>query len=92
MARPTDPETSTAAAQSLPLAALSPLQVRVLDQHYQHRTTGLIDEELCDLLRDQHPPTVIKRRTELVKAARLRDTGQRRQTRRNRAAVVWGYA
>lgn len=91
MARPTDPETSLAAARSLPPAALSPLQVRVLDMHYQHRVTGLIDEELCGLLDDQHGPTVVKRRTELVKAGRLRDSGGRRTTTRHREAVIWKY-
>lgn len=86
-ARTTDPPTSLAAGQSLSTEALSVMQEWVMCAHLEH--LGLTDEQMCELLPDFHPPSLIKRRGELAKAGLVVDSGRTRFTKRWRDAIVW---
>jgi hypothetical protein len=57
----------------------------------------MTDEHLCMTLADtQHEPVTVSgvrtRRSELVAAGRIVDTGRRQPTRTGRKAIVWALA
>ena len=97
-ARATDPETSHEAAASV--ARISDAQGFILKMLNTHGP--LTDEKLWDLY---HPADIQiyhfihmsisgarSRRAELVKAGLVRDSGERRETRSGRKAIVWEAA
>lgn len=87
-ARPTDPATSQVARPSA--RRRSTVRERVLERHRKWPTRGLTDDELCRLLPNITPGSVIKRRGELVADGLLEDSGRRRNVERTgRAAILW---
>lgn len=87
-ARATDPATSQVARPSASRRAQ--LRDEIMVQHRYHPHRGMTDDELCALLPEITPGSVIKRRGELVTAGLLEDSGERRPVRRTgRAAIVW---
>ena len=87
-ARLTDPATSHVARPSA--ARRNLVRDAVIVAHRHRPMTGLTDAELCDLLPDITPGSVIKRRGELVADGLLVDSGHRRPVpRTGRAAIVW---
>ena len=92
-ARNTDPETSHAAAASVTLETLTQTQALVLQMLQTHG--AMTDEQLCmRIADDQRSPVSVSgvrtRRSELVAAGKIVDTGQRVPTRTGRQAIVWG--
>jgi hypothetical protein len=88
--RPTDPPTSHAVAvgNTEHRARIRP---DVLRQHQLH-PDGLTDDQTAELLPDDHPPSLVKRRGELVRDGVLVDSGRRLPTRRSSMAIVWVLA
>jgi hypothetical protein len=97
-ARPTDPETSKAAAHRVEDATV--VQQRVVTLYRQH-PEGLTDEELIALyartfdtdsrsIESKASPR--KRRSDLTRAGILIDSGARRQLTSGRRGVVWTVA
>lgn len=94
-ARNTDPQTSHAAAASVTLETLTQTQALVLQTLQTHGP--MTDEQLCMRIADvQHSPVSVSgvrtRRSELVAAGKIVDTGKRLRTRTGRQAIVWGVA
>lgn len=94
-ARNTDPETSHAAAASVTLETLTQTQALVLQTLHTHGP--MTDEQLCMRIADaQQSPVSVSgvrtRRSELVAADKVVDTGKRVATRTGRQAIVWGVA
>ena len=92
-ARNTDPHTSHAAAASVTLETLTQTQALVLQMLQTHG--AMTDEQLCmRMAEDQRLPVSVSgvrtRRSELVAAGKIVDTGQRVPTRTGRQAIVWG--
>ena len=92
-ARNTDPETSHAAAASVTLETLTQTQALVLQMLQTHGP--MTDEQLCmRIADDQQSPVSVSgvrtRRSELVAAGKIVDTGERVPTRTGRQAIVWG--
>lgn len=85
-----DPDTSAAAARAA-VGYRSRLRSDVLALHQAH-PAGLTDDELVQLLPDDHPGSVAKRRRDLVDTGELVDSGRRRPTRRDCMAAVWTLA
>lgn len=83
--RRTDPDTSVAAAVSLPdLSALERLVLATFD-----RAVSLTDEELCEQLPDVYAPTLKSLRSRLKKRGLLVPTHSRRPSCRGREQIVW---
>ena len=80
--------TSRAAAESLAPRALNHFEAVVLRAFHEAGPRGLTDEECQDVTRID-PSTQRPRRVSLVALGRLRDSGEKRATRRGRLAVVW---
>lgn len=94
-ARRTDPATSHAAAAGITLERLTAVQRLVIDQLRTHGP--MTDEELLrsvaiDTGKDYPASTIKTRRSELVAAGVVVDTGETRPTRFGRAAIVWAKA
>lgn len=87
-ARREDAPTSVAAGRSV--SALSTLQAAILDELYL-APDGLTDDELVERFPMRCAGTTIKRRTELARANLVVDSGTTRQTRNDRAAIVWRW-
>ncbi len=92
-ARNSDPETSHAAAASVTLETLTQTQALVLQTLQTYG--AMTDEELCMRIADvQRSPVSVSgvrtRRSELVAAGKVVDTGRRVPTRTGRQAIVWG--
>jgi hypothetical protein len=88
-ARTTDPETSHEAAQSV--TNITPLKHEIL----QRLVTPMTDTDLYQLLRTNSRLIVTEsgvrsRRSELVQAGLVRDTGERVKLATGRNAIVWG--
>lgn len=89
-ARLTDPATSQVARPST--ARRAQLKDRVLHEHRLRPINGLTDAELCRLLHDETPGSVVKRRGEAVADGLLEDSGVRRPVARTgRMAIVWRW-
>lgn len=99
-ARRTDPATSHEAAASV--TVLNETHVRILrlldvwvgNATYPH---GLTDEELLHIWADQYdeqisPSGLRSRRSELVRAGRVVDSGERGTTAAGRRCIVWRLA
>ena len=86
--RPTDPDTSHAAAVSTPARHTD--RARALQVHRQH-PAGLTDFELADLMGRQQT-SAGKRRGELVAAGLIVDSGRRRPAPSGAMAIVWQVA
>lgn len=89
-ARPTDPETSHAAARSIH-GGLTDIQRRVLEFYRARGWPGATDEELSDAL-GCHGSTLRTRRSELTDAGLIVDSGERRKLKSGRRGVVWLHA
>jgi predicted ArsR family transcriptional regulator len=85
-ARPTDPETSWAAARSITDEQVSRSQ-RIVYAVLQSRGP-MTDEELVSLVA-MSPSGTRTRRKELVEEGLVRDSGNRKFTKTGRQAVVW---
>jgi hypothetical protein len=88
-ARTTDPETSHEAAQSV--TNITPLKQEIL----QRLMKPMTDTDLYQLLRTNSRLIVTEsgvrsRRSELVQAGLVRDTGERVKLATGRNAIVWG--
>jgi hypothetical protein len=88
-ARTTDPETSHEAAMSV--TNITPLKYEIL----QRLMTPMTDTDLYQLLRTDSRLIVTEsgvrsRRSELVHAGLVRDTGERVRLATGRNAIVWG--
>lgn len=79
--------TSKAAAQSIKLTAAT-LREKVYSSIRRAGERGLTDLEVQDLLH-MDGNTQRPRRVELVKANRIKPSGQKRKTSSGRAATVW---
>jgi hypothetical protein len=86
-ARAGDPDTSHAAGASHG-EHRARIRRDVLAVHQRH-PDGLTDDQLAQHLPDDHPPSLVKRRGELVRDGALIDSGRRQLTRRGSAAIVW---
>lgn len=90
-ARTTDPQTSHDAARSVTnIRALKQVITELLN-------TPMTDPELLLRIRYRYSMLVTEsgvrsRRSELVKAGQVKDTGARKQTSSGRLAIVWGRA
>jgi hypothetical protein len=87
-ARITDPETSHEAAESV--TNITPLKQEIL----QRLMTPMTDADLYELLRTGSRLIVTEsgvrsRRSELVQAGLVRDTGARQKLKTGRNAIVW---
>ena len=92
-ARNTDPDTSHQAAASVAIDTLTRTQALILEALRAHGP--LTDEQLCQRIAEvERKPVSVSgirtRRSELVTAGRVVDTGERRQTATGRQAIVWG--
>jgi hypothetical protein len=92
-ARNTDPTTSHQAAASVTVDTITSTQARILDA--LQANGPMTDEELCqDIAATTASPVSVSgirtRRSELVTAGRIIDTGRRQPTRTGRKAIVWG--
>lgn len=88
-ARTTDPETSHEAAQSV--TNITPLKQEIL----QRLMTPMTDADLFALLKTSSRLIVTEsgvrsRRSELVQAGLVKDTGARQKLNTGRNAIVWG--
>jgi hypothetical protein len=88
-ARTTDPETSHEAAMSV--TNITPLKQEIL----QRLMTPMTDTDLYETLRTGSRLIVTEsgvrsRRSELVQAGLVRDTGERVRLATGRRAIVWG--
>jgi hypothetical protein len=88
-ARTTDPETSHEAAMSV--TNITPLKQEIL----QRLMTPMTDTDLYETLRTGSRLIVTEsgvrsRRSELVQAGLVRDTGERVKLATGRRAIVWG--
>jgi len=88
-ARTTDPETSHEAAMSV--TNITPLKYEIL----QRLMTPMTDTDLYQLLTTNSRLMVTEsgvrsRRSELVQAGLVRDTGERVKLATGRRAIVWG--
>ena len=88
-ARTTDPETSHEAAESV--TNITPLKQEIL----QRLMTPMTDNDLIALLRNSSRLIVTEsgvrsRRSELVQAGLVKDTGKRERLNTGRSAIVWG--
>jgi hypothetical protein len=88
-ARTTDPETSHEAARSV--TNITPLKYEIL----QRLMTPMTDTDLYQLLTTDSRLIVTEsgvrsRRSELVQAGLVRDTGERVKLATGRNAIVWG--
>ncbi len=94
-ARNTDPTTSHEAAASVAIDTLTRTQGLILEALRAHGP--LTDEQLCQRIAEvERKPVSVSgirtRRSELVTAGRVVDTGERRQTATGRQAIVWSIA
>jgi hypothetical protein len=94
-ARNTDPTTSHQAAASVATDTLTRTQALILEALRAHGP--LTDEQLCHrIAKVERKPVSVSgvrtRRSELVTASRVIDTGERRQTATGRQAIVWNVA
>lgn len=99
LARTTDPETSHEAAQSV--GDTTETQQRILDIFYDF-PLGLTDHELQALYRHRSERStkyplasesgIRSRRSELVAAGKLEDSGSRNKLPSGRKAIVWRIA
>ena len=94
-ARTTDPTTSHAAAATVTTTTVTETQQRILDAYRAHGP--LTDEELCQRLAvETRKPVSVSgirtRRSELVDAGQVHDTGTTKATATGRAAIVWSCA
>jgi hypothetical protein len=89
--RPTDPDTSQAAAKSV-VDSLTLVQQRILEIHGEH-PDGLTDEELTELyilsFGYAGESSIRSRRHDLTTKGRFEDTGLRRELRSGRNGIVW---
>lgn len=85
LARLFDPDTSQRAAGSIS----GRVERTILDVFQTQYPFGFTDDELCNGLRDLHPPTVKSARSRLTNAGLLIDTGKRRPSNRGRDMIVW---
>lgn len=83
-ARRTDPETSHAAARSV--RNVTAKQVAVLRRLADEPST---DEDLVDRVDGQTPSGIRTRRSELVRAGLVVDSGVRAELRSGRLGIVW---
>jgi len=94
-ARNTDPTTSHQAAASVATDTLTHTQALILEALRAHGP--LTDEQLCQRIAEvERKPVSVSgirtRRSELVTAGCVVDTGERRQTATGRQAIVWSVA
>ena len=94
-ARNTDPTTSHNAAASVATDTLTRTQALILEALRAHGP--LTDEQLCQRIADvERKPVSVSgirtRRSELVTAGRVIDTGRRQPTLTGRSAIVWKLA
>ena len=94
-ARNTDPTTSHQAAASVAIDTLTRTQALILEALRAHGP--LTDEQLCQRIAEvERKPVSVSgvrtRRSELVTAGRVVDSGERRQTTTGRQAIVWSMA
>ena len=94
-ARNTDPTTSHQAAASVATDTLTRTQALIIEALRAHGP--LTDEQLCQRIAEvERKPVSVSgirtRRSELVTAGRVVDTGERRQTTTGRQAIVWSVA
>ena len=94
-ARNTDPTTSHNAAASVATDTVTRTQAFILEALRAHGP--LTDEQLCQRIADvERKPVSVSgirtRRSELVTAGRVIDTGRRQPTLTGRSAIVWSLA
>lgn len=94
-ARRTDPTTSHNAAASVATDTVTRTQALILEALRAHGP--LTDEQLCQRIADvERQPVSVSgirtRRSELVTAGRVIDTGRRQPTLTGRSAIVWSLA
>jgi len=94
-ARNTDPTTSHQAAGSVATDTITRTQALILEALRAHGP--LTDEQLCQRIADvERKPVSVSgirtRRSELVTAGCVVDTGHRQPTRTGRSAIVWNVA
>ena len=94
-ARNSDPTTSHDAAASVATDTLTRTQALIIEALRAHGP--LTDEQLCHRIAEvERKPVSVSgirtRRSELVTAGRIVDTGERRQTATGRQAIVWSVA
>ena len=94
-ARNTDPTTSHNAAASVATDTVTRTQALILEALRAHGP--LTDEQLCQRIADvERKPVSVSgirtRRSELVTAGRVIDTGRRQPTLTGRSAIVWSLA
>ena len=94
-ARNTDPTTSHNAAASVATDTVTRTQALILEALRAHGP--LTDEQLCQRIADvERKPVSVSgirtRRSELVTAGRVIDTGRRQPTLTGRSAIVWSVA
>lgn len=80
-------QTSTDAAESI-APAVGTLQARVYEFLKSKADRGATDEEM-QLGLDMSPSTQRPRRVELVRKGLVIDSGEKRETKSGRSAVVW---
>lgn len=90
LARTGDPDTSARAGLDAVRSA-GRLHDLIEATHRAH-LDGLTDDQLAQLLPDEHGPSLSKRRGELVRMGVLADSGRRIPTRRGSLAVCWVLA
>jgi hypothetical protein len=98
-ARPTDPDTSHAAAASLDPEHIRKSQaavLRVLGAIGAASDHGLVETYALmagvELVHPQSPSGIRTRRKELTRLGRVLDTGHRERTSSGRHAIVWAVA
>ncbi len=94
-ARNTDPSTSHQAAASVATDTVTRTQALILEALRAHGP--LTDEQLCQRIAEVERKYLAvsgirTRRSELVKAGRVVDTGDRQPMLSGRPAIVWGVA
>ncbi len=94
-ARNTDPDTSHQAAASVATDTVTRTQALILEALRAHGP--LTDEQLCQRIAQVERKYLAvsgirTRRSELVKAGRVIDTGDRQPMLSGRPAIVWGLA
>lgn len=95
--RRTDPSTSWEAGRRLSPESTRELYNDIIFVMWNNvKLDGLTDEELIFVLTEQMfkkytPSGIRSRRSELVEAGWLRDSGQRRNTKAGRPAIVWEW-
>ena len=86
-ARPSDPDTSHAAAKPRPVRGVH--RARIMALFVDAGTRGQTDAELVAQLDGMHPGSVSKRRGDLVKLGLVERTDMRRRTSTGCTAIVW---